>query len=145
REAWKYGMRAFRYCQHDCGHAIAAVTYAASALGWRSRLLTAPGDAQIAALLGLEHDAIPAEVESADCVLWISAGEPPPTNLPPTPSRWHGKPNRLSSDHREWADIEGVHRLTHKPDLGFEIGDRLSAMHETAGDLGRDVGAAQIF
>ena len=30
REAWKYGMRAFRYCQHDCGHAIAAVSYAAS-------------------------------------------------------------------------------------------------------------------
>jgi hypothetical protein len=32
-------MRAFRYCQHDCGHGIAAVSYAASALGWRSRLL----------------------------------------------------------------------------------------------------------
>ena len=25
REAWKYGERAFRYCQHDLGHAIAAV------------------------------------------------------------------------------------------------------------------------
>jgi nitroreductase len=25
REAWKYGTRAWRYCQHDCGHAIAAV------------------------------------------------------------------------------------------------------------------------
>ncbi|MFL9862236.1 SDR family oxidoreductase, partial [Paraburkholderia madseniana] len=24
-EAWKYGMRAWRYCQHDCGHVIAAV------------------------------------------------------------------------------------------------------------------------
>jgi nitroreductase len=23
REAWKYGERAFRYCQHDVGHAIA--------------------------------------------------------------------------------------------------------------------------
>ena len=30
REAWKYGMRAWRYCQHDCGHAIAAVSYAAA-------------------------------------------------------------------------------------------------------------------
>ena len=37
REAWKYGMRAFRYCHHDCGHAIAAVAYAAAALGWRTR------------------------------------------------------------------------------------------------------------
>ena len=25
REAWKYGERAFRYCQHDMGHAIAAM------------------------------------------------------------------------------------------------------------------------
>jgi len=24
REAWKYGERAFRYCQHDIGHAIAS-------------------------------------------------------------------------------------------------------------------------
>ena len=37
REAWKYGLRAYRYCQHDCGHAIAAVAYAAAALGWRKR------------------------------------------------------------------------------------------------------------
>ena len=30
REAWKYGERAFRYCQHDLGHAIAAVRIAAA-------------------------------------------------------------------------------------------------------------------
>ena len=29
REAWKYGERAYRYCQHDAGHAIAATRYAA--------------------------------------------------------------------------------------------------------------------
>ncbi|WP_162232491.1 SagB/ThcOx family dehydrogenase, partial [Methylogaea oryzae] len=32
REAWKYGERAFRYCQHDVGHALAALRYAAAAL-----------------------------------------------------------------------------------------------------------------
>ena len=31
REAWKYGERAFRYCQHDTGHALAALRYAAAA------------------------------------------------------------------------------------------------------------------
>ena len=36
REAWKYGERAFRYCQHDTGHAIAALRYAAGTLGWRA-------------------------------------------------------------------------------------------------------------
>ena len=39
REAWKYGERAFRYCQHDMGHAVAAVTLAAASLGWGSVLL----------------------------------------------------------------------------------------------------------
>jgi SagB-type dehydrogenase family enzyme len=145
REAWKYGMRAFRYCQHDCGHAIAAVSYAASALGWHARLLAAPGDAQIAALLGLGDDAVPAEAETPECLIWISAGEPPPAQLPTAPSRWHGKANRLSSGHLEWADIAKVHRLTAKPDLGVEAGDRPSTAHETAGEPVRNLGAAQIF
>ena len=37
REAWKYGERAYRYCQHDVGHALAAVSLAAAALGWRKQ------------------------------------------------------------------------------------------------------------
>ena len=145
REAWKYGMRAFRYCQHDCGHAIAAVGYAASALGWRARLLAAPGDAQVAALLGLGDDAVPAEAEAPDCLIWISAGEPPPERLPPPPSRWHGKANRLSPDHVEWSDIEKVHRLAGKPQLDREAAPPPSTAHETAGEPARDLLAAQIF
>jgi len=39
REAWKYGERAFRYCQHDAGHAIGAVRFAAATLGWGARVL----------------------------------------------------------------------------------------------------------
>ncbi|MEQ1600721.1 MAG: SagB/ThcOx family dehydrogenase [Methylophilaceae bacterium] len=34
REAWKYGERAFRYCQLDTGHAVGALAYAARVLGW---------------------------------------------------------------------------------------------------------------
>lgn len=34
REAWKYGERAFRYCQLDTGHAVGALRYAAALLGW---------------------------------------------------------------------------------------------------------------
>jgi len=34
REAWKYGERAFRYCQLDTGHAVGALRYAAAVLGW---------------------------------------------------------------------------------------------------------------
>ena len=44
REAWKYGDRAFRYCQHDVGHALAALGIAAAGLGWQARLLDDLGD-----------------------------------------------------------------------------------------------------
>ena len=41
REAWKYGERAFRYCQLDIGHALGALRYAAGALGWQIKLVRA--------------------------------------------------------------------------------------------------------
>ena len=34
REAWKYGERAFRYCQHDVGHAVAAMRMSAALMEW---------------------------------------------------------------------------------------------------------------
>ena len=46
REAWKYGERAFRYCQHDLGHAIATISLAASMLGWRTELGAASAEAK---------------------------------------------------------------------------------------------------
>ncbi|MFM0367679.1 nitroreductase family protein, partial [Paraburkholderia sediminicola] len=73
REAWKYGMRAWRYCQHDCGHVIAAVSYAAAALGWQTRLVEAAADDAVANLLGLNRgeDFGKAEAEAPDALLWI--------------------------------------------------------------------------
>ena len=79
REAWKYGMRAFRYCQHDCGHALAALCYAAAAQGWPVRLLSGWGDAQIAALTGVDRraDFAGAESEAPEAIIWVGKGEPP--------------------------------------------------------------------
>jgi SagB-type dehydrogenase family enzyme len=56
REAWKYGERAFRYCQHDLGHALGALRYAAATLGWSVELLAEWSDDDIAKLLGLDRD-----------------------------------------------------------------------------------------
>jgi nitroreductase len=33
REAWKYGLRANRYCMHDAGRALGAISMAAAGLG----------------------------------------------------------------------------------------------------------------
>ena len=117
REAWKYGMRAYRYCQHDCGHAIAALAYAAACLGWRARLLDAPGDDEVGALLGLdrEGDFAGAEREAPDGLVWISPTEGEPPALPRPPERWAGRANRLSARHVEWPDIDAVERLARKP------------------------------
>ena len=55
REAWKYGERAFRYCQHDAGHAIGALRIAAATLGWQRLLLHGLADETIEELLGLNR------------------------------------------------------------------------------------------
>jgi len=104
REAWKYGERAFRYCQHDIGHAIGALRIAAASLGWTALLLDGTPDETIARLLGLDRDAdyAGAERESAEALLavWPGAGSGalPLAVDEITPERWYGSANRLSRD-----------------------------------------------
>ncbi|MCB1821529.1 MAG: nitroreductase family protein [Candidatus Competibacteraceae bacterium] len=120
REAWKYGLRAYRYCQHDCGHAIAAIAYAAAALGWRTRLLAGWGDDELAALLGLDRaaDFADAEPESPEVALWVGP-ELPPTDLSPSALArdlsFAGRANRLSPSQVDWTGIEDVDRAAHRP------------------------------
>jgi SagB-type dehydrogenase family enzyme len=111
REAWKYGARAFRYCQHDIGHAIAALRYAAAALGWRLSLLDGSADADVAGLLGLDRaqDFEAAEHEEPDALLWLTAADahaPDIDALRTAPCAWQGRANRLSDDHMHWPQID---------------------------------------
>ena len=55
REAWKYGERAYRYCQHDAGHALATLRLAAAVLGWSAHLVDSIADADLAVLLGVDR------------------------------------------------------------------------------------------
>jgi SagB-type dehydrogenase family enzyme len=123
REAWKYGMRAFRYCQHDCGHAIAAVSYAAASLGWPTRMVDAAADEDVAALLGLDRSAdfLGVEREEPDCLLWVGTSDPPALDELVAAARaacWSGVPNRLSAEHVPWSDIDHAHEATSKPKTG---------------------------
>jgi SagB-type dehydrogenase family enzyme len=77
REAWKYGERAYRYCQLDVGHALGALRYAAGALGWRIEMVEGLTSADVAALLGLDRkeDFVgKAEHETPDLILSVSVG-----------------------------------------------------------------------
>jgi SagB-type dehydrogenase family enzyme len=117
REAWKYGERAFRYCQHDVGHAIGGVRVAAQTLGWSMLLLDGVADDTLAALLGVDRagDFDAAEREHPDCiaVIWpadqAAGAVTGRTSCVPlslaaeavcgvTRYVWHGRANRLSRD-----------------------------------------------
>jgi len=122
REAWKYGERAFRYCQHDVGHAIAAVSLAAAGLGWQTKLLDELGSEQVAGVLGLSNPR-GAEAEHPDCLLAVyPQGQSGASLALPKAALtvfgdllWQGRPNRLSAGHVDWPIIDRAARATEKP------------------------------
>jgi SagB-type dehydrogenase family enzyme len=123
REAWKYGERAYRYCQHDIGHALGALSYAAAALGWSVELCAEWSDTDINQLLGLDRDDfIPLEHESPDIICKIH------TQLNNQPlvaktlleaaqfGEWFGKADSLGANHRyHWPIINEISTAARKP------------------------------
>jgi SagB-type dehydrogenase family enzyme len=122
REAWKYGERAFRYCQHDVGHAIAAISLAAAGLGWQATLLDEVGTEQVASLLGICGPQ-KAEAEHGDCLLAVypQGHECPELAFPEqalpnvADLSWHGSANRLSPRQVSWSIIDDVAEATEQP------------------------------
>lgn len=113
REAWKYGERAFRYCQHDVGHAVAALRYAAAALGWRVSLAPEWTEAQLARLLGVDRgeDFTGAERETPELLVRVRVNDLVGTAATPAadePVEWFGRANALSPSHAEWPVIDAA-------------------------------------
>ena len=122
REAWKYGERSFRYCQHDTGHAIAAVAIAAGLCGWSARIVSGLSDGDLACLFGVATQR-GAEREHPECLLVLT-----PKELPPNAAvelrmarevgdriaalAWVGEPNTLSREHHEWPILADVAEAT---------------------------------
>jgi SagB-type dehydrogenase family enzyme len=136
REAWKYGERAFRYCQHDTGHALGALRLAAAMLGWRMVLLPRWSHGELGALLGVdrEDDFGDAEREEPECLALVTAGGVAPGD-PLEPGRlvqaargavWHGVANHLSPSVVDWPVIEAVADATRSPAVA-SVQDRVVA------------------
>src|SRR5712692_4707573 len=147
REAWKYGERAFRYCQHDVGHALATMRIAAAALGWRLVLLDGVEDGVVSRLLGLgrHEDFGEAEREEPE-LLALIAPELSPTvsrclNGVTTDSagvRWQGRANTLSPEHSiEWPVIDEVSWATRRS--GVSITEDFSRLPTEEELFGRPV------
>jgi SagB-type dehydrogenase family enzyme len=128
REAWKYGERAFRYCQHDAGHAVGTLRIAAATLGWSALVLDGVADETIDALLGLDRaaDFEGAERERAELVMAVWPSDAARGDAVPLPldmqvvkelagERWYGKANRLSRDDPvPWEIIDRVAAASRK-------------------------------
>jgi SagB-type dehydrogenase family enzyme len=117
REAWKYGERAFRYCQLDTGHAIGALRFAAALFGWRLQLLRQWSHESIASLLGLDRPDEFAEGEGEEPELlalvspaWFASPEGPRPAAELIDQfragEWLGKANQLSGGHVDWNLID---------------------------------------
>jgi nitroreductase len=141
REAWKYGERAFRYCQHDAGHAIATVRYAAAALGWSARLIADVSDTAIAAVLGLTQSESFSTIaeqdrEHPDALLLVGPPHPPGKGEETEgfdvaklrdvllAGAWVGLANSLSPAHVRWPAIDAAAEATWQADRATETGRR---------------------
>jgi len=124
REAWKYGERAYRYCQLDIGHAVAAISYSAAALGYRVTPLLEVGSDNLDALLGLNRREAfyDDETESSDLLLALHLPQEcvhaPIEQLlqASAAGEWHGKANRVDARHHyEWPIMAETTAATRCP------------------------------
>ncbi len=139
RESWKYGERAFRYCNHDVGHALAAISFAANLFGWKATCLNDLSDDALDCIFGFaktryahleeEHPDLLCFVHAASCVR-IPRGMPDAVIDAFARLAFQGKPNTLSSERIDWDIIYRTAALTRKPatkerGTGFEQRGRL--------------------
>jgi SagB-type dehydrogenase family enzyme len=147
REAWKYGERAFRYCHHDIGHALAALRFSAAVCGWHAALLSDWPHGAVAASLGVNRaeDFQDAEPEDPACVLLVTMAEAAGRSGGAfdgrrgaafarivSEGRWTGRASQLSEDHVQWAFIDDVAAATSESatgDIG-DVGDAGDEPHE---------------
>ncbi len=124
REAWKYGERAYRYCQLDVGHALGALSYAAHLAGLPARVLDEPSSQDLAQLFGTnrQSDYGNAEPEWPDALVqllpvtaqgacslqeWLSLAQS---------GQWSGLANVLDRRHfYRWPIIDEVANACLKP------------------------------
>ncbi|MCB1774932.1 MAG: SagB/ThcOx family dehydrogenase, partial [Gammaproteobacteria bacterium] len=123
REEWKYGARAYRYCQLDCGHALGAAAYAAATLGWRTRLAARCDDPLLGRLLGVDRagDFGDAEDEHPEMLVMLGqqpVDEPDWQSLADALTDWQGRANRLSRERVRWPQVEQALAATRRDDTG---------------------------
>ena len=166
REAWKYGERAFRYCQHDVGHAVAAMRMAAAMMGWSCAIAPGWPSLALSAVLGTDRDADfeGAEREEPACLMSVVPGPAPEAARAAdlmaraasllvdaaTRGTWSGQANSLSGGHVPWDCIDAVAEASRDDEsagAGTAPADRVRPAQGGAGSdasLSRPISAAAL-
>ena len=116
REAWKYGERAWRYTQLDCGHALKALEVSALMLGWEIDFIPSC-DKDLNNLLGFDQKErfIKEEREVADMLLLVRLSDKSKNNTLDIKNLqnaltmdYEGQVNCLSASWHEWDILEKI-------------------------------------
>lgn len=160
REAWKYGERAFRYCQHDIGHALGCLRYAAAVLGWTVELISECCDDELSTLLGVNRseDFKVDEREYSDILCRIHTNDTAQYDIDALiqaahSGLWQGKAELLNKYHLyKWQVINEVAAATEKPRTAplnsptpLPFSNSLSSCQKTATQIIRQRRSAQNF
>jgi nitroreductase len=134
RESWKYQWRAWRYCQHDMGHALGSLLLSAAALGWRGEVIGNFPDSGLEQLLGIkggdEHPALVIGLKPG----FVSEEKGREHRVIASQSEWEdggfsfsGSQNVLSAEKVDYPEIDEVHRATclSYPDWQEQLSDRV--------------------
>ena len=136
RESWKYGERAFRYCNHDVGHALAALSISANLWGWKVTYLNALSDDDIEKILGFDRirwKRLEKEESDLLCFVHSHRHRDVPRCLPDaivsafSDLTIEGRPNILSEENINWEIIYRTAELTRKPatpEIQYELDSR---------------------
>ena len=124
RESWKYGERAFRYCNHDIGHAMACLSFSANLLGWKMTYLNSLSTKDMEIILGFQKTEWKEfESEEPNLLLFVYKSTESLTHkdIPHgiiksfESLQFTGNPNPLSKEHVDWYVIDEVSSATYKP------------------------------
>ncbi|OIQ71718.1 nitroreductase family protein [mine drainage metagenome] len=153
REAWKYGERAFRYCQLDTGHAVGALRYAAELLGWVLAEQRQVGGVTLAHLLGLDRAQdfpsprhVATEREEAEILLAVSPSPLDVADLQQAcaAARWHGPASAIDPHPMfDWPAVEAVASATRMTTVAAEPPPLQPISRPSP--LGRDIAAAGLI
>jgi SagB-type dehydrogenase family enzyme len=132
RESWKYGERAFRYCNHDIGHAVAAVSISANLFGWKATYLNGLADDSLNKVFGFDRSGYEdLESEEPDLLCFVHHPNQPIDRRSLAQSIIRafselevcGKPNQLSRQPVNWEAIYHTAEQSRKPQTVEKIYD----------------------